>query len=74
MPILNVLLWEGRSLEQKRALAEKLTQDMVTIAKVPSESVVITFSDFSKSDWAEGGMLASDKIRIAPPAEDSSFV
>lgn len=66
MPVLNVLLWEGRSVEQKRALAERLTQDMVEIAKVPAESVVITFSDFAKSDWAEGGTLASDKIRIAP--------
>lgn len=66
MPVLNVLLWEGRSVEQKRALAERLTQDMVEIAKVPAESVVITFSDFAKSDWAEGGMLASDKVRIAP--------
>lgn len=66
MPVLNVLLWEGRSVEQKRALAERLTQDMVEIAKVPAESVVITFSDFAKSDWAEGGVLASDKIRIAP--------
>lgn len=64
MPILNVLLWEGRSVEQKRALAERLTQDMVEIAKVPAQSVVITFSDFAKSDWAEGGALASDKIQI----------
>lgn len=67
MPILNVLLWEGRTVEQKRALAERLTQDMVDIAKVPAESVVITFSDFVKSDWAEGGLLASDKIRIQVP-------
>ena len=64
MPVLNVLLWEGRSVEQKRELARRLTQDMVEIAKVPEASVVITFSDFAKSDWAEGGALASDKIRI----------
>lgn len=64
MPILNVLLWEGRSADQKRALAERLTQDMVEIAKVPAQSVVITFSDFAKSDWAEAGVLASDKVQI----------
>ncbi|MCI8477889.1 MAG: 4-oxalocrotonate tautomerase [Oscillospiraceae bacterium] len=64
MPVIHVLLWEGRSVEQKRALAEKLTQDMVDIAKVPTESVVVTFQDFAKTDWAEGGALAADKIRI----------
>lgn len=64
MPVINVLLWEGRTIEQKRELAKKLTEDMVAIAKVPEKSVVITFSDFAKSDWAEAGMLASDKIQI----------
>lgn len=62
MPIINIMLWEGRTLEQKRQLAKKLTEDMVAIAQVPPESVTITFSDFSKSDWASGGFLASDKV------------
>lgn len=64
MPVINVMLWEGRTVEQKRKLAEKLTEDIVAIAKVPQQSVVITFSDFAKSDWAEAGMLASDKIQF----------
>ena len=64
MPVINVLLWEGRTTEQKRELAERLTQDMVDVAKVPKDSVVITFSDYAKSDWAEGGLLASDNIRL----------
>ena len=64
MPIVQVMLWEGRDLDQKRQMAEKLTDCMVDIAKVPRDSVVVTFQDFKKSDWAEGGLLASDKIRI----------
>ena len=64
MPIIHVQLWEGRTVEQKRELAAKLTADIVEIAKVPQQSVVVTFSDFAKSDWAEAGMLASDKIQI----------
>ena len=64
MPIVNVLLWEGRDTEQKKRMAEEMTNCMVEIAKVPKDSVVITFQDFPKSDWAEGGVLASEKIRI----------
>ena len=64
MPIVNVLLWEGRTVEQKRELAARITQDLVEVAKVPQASVVVTFQDYPKSDWAENGMLASDKIQM----------
>lgn len=64
MPIINVMLWEGREHEQKKLIAQKITDCMVEIAKVPKDSVVVTFQDYKKSDWAEGGVLASEKIRI----------
>ncbi len=68
MPVVNVMLWEGRTVEQKRELAASITESVVEIGKCPRESVVVTFSDFQKSDWAEGGYLAIDKVRY--PKED----
>ncbi|MEL7610131.1 MAG: tautomerase family protein [Bacillota bacterium] len=65
MPIINVHLWEGRTVEQKRQLAAKFTEVIVEVGAVPVDSVIVTFSDYAKSDWAEGGYLASDKLRIS---------
>ncbi len=62
MPFINVMLWEGRTVEQKRELTNEITESVVEIAKVPRESVIISFSDYKKSDWAIGGSLASDKF------------
>ena len=64
MPVIHVMLWEGRDLDQKRMIAKQITDTMVNVAKVPPESVVVSFQDFAKSNWAEGGLLASDKIRL----------
>ena len=64
MPIVQVMLWKGRDNEQKKLMAEQLTDCMVNVAKVPRDSVIVTFQDYEKSDWAEGGILASEKIRI----------
>ena len=63
MPIVHVLLWEGRSTEQKARMARRITDCLVEEAKVPTQSVIVTFQDFCKSDWSEGGAMASEKIR-----------
>jgi 4-oxalocrotonate tautomerase len=60
MPFIHVRLFEGRSIEQKRAFAEALTQDAVTHLKCKPEAVDIVFDDVKKSDWASAGRLASD--------------
>ena len=57
MPIVTVDMWEGRSKEQKRKLAEALTNDMVDIAGTKAEHVTVIFRDVKKSDWAIGGKL-----------------
>lgn len=64
MPVIHVLLWEGRDTDQKRRIAQEMTRTMVEVAKVPADSVVVTFQDFARSNWAEGGSLASEKVRL----------
>lgn len=61
MPILRVEMWEGRTLEQKRELAEVLTRETARIAGCPPESIYLIFEDIKKENWAAGGRLCSEK-------------
>jgi 4-oxalocrotonate tautomerase len=55
MPVITVEWYEGRSPEQKKEIAEKLTDLMVEVGKTPREHVWIRFVDSPKSEWAMGG-------------------
>ena len=57
MPIVTIEWYEGRSPEQKRELAEKLTDLMVDVGKTEREHVWIRFVDSPKSEWAMGGEI-----------------
>ena len=61
MPTIRVELFEGRTNEQKRALAMELTQACVRAIGSSPDSVDVLFFDVPKSDWASGGTLWSDK-------------
>jgi 4-oxalocrotonate tautomerase len=57
MPIVTIEWYEGRSPEQKKELAEKLTDLLVDVGKTQREHVWIRFSDSPKSEWAIGGEI-----------------
>ena len=61
MPVINVQLFEGRTVEQKRAYAKALTDASVQVLGIDPGAVDVIFSDVKKSDWATGGVLFSDK-------------
>ena len=67
MPTINVQMFAGRTLEQKRALAKALTEATVKTLGGSPEAVDIIFTDVQRSDWATAGVLWSDKTP-APPA------
>ncbi len=60
MPVVIVEMWEGRTIEQKKQLAEGITSSLVKIG-VPQEAVHIIIKDNPKHNWATGGKLASEK-------------
>lgn len=60
MPTIRVELFEGRTVEQKRALAEALTEATVRTLGGSPASVDILFFDIARHDWATGGKLWSD--------------
>jgi 4-oxalocrotonate tautomerase len=68
MPLIRVELFEGRSVEQKRALAQALTEAAVRTLGCAPGAVDVMLFDVARSDWATGGELWSDKASAAPPA------
>ena len=71
MPAIHVELFEGRTVEQKRALAQALTDAVVKTLGGSPEAVDIVFRDVARHDWATGGRLWSDRTPAAtPPAQD----
>lgn len=67
MPTIRVELFEGRSVEQKRALAKELTEACVRVLGGSADGIDVIFSDVARHDWATGGVLWSDKA-AAPKA------
>ena len=55
MPVVTIEWYEGRSAEQKREIAEKVTEAISEVGKTPREQVWIRFVDSPKSEWAIGG-------------------
>jgi 4-oxalocrotonate tautomerase len=68
MPTIHVEMFAGRTLEQKRALAQALTQATVQTLGGSADAVDIIFTDVMRHDWATGGRLWSDAAAPAPPA------
>jgi len=60
MPMITVEWLEGRTTQQKRALAHAITQAFIETAQVPKEQVWIVFEDVKRTDWAMGGKLVGD--------------
>ena len=61
MPVIQVSLLEGRTTEQKRKLAKRITDAMVEEAGARAEGVVVTFVDLPRDSYSSGGVLMCDK-------------
>jgi 4-oxalocrotonate tautomerase len=61
MPIIQIELFEGRTVEQKRKLVAEVTDAVVRSLSASPESVRIILRDMAKHDFAVGGVLAIDK-------------
>ncbi len=53
MPHVIIKMYPGRSEEQKAKLAEKIVDDVVTIAKCEEKSVSVALEEIKPEDWAE---------------------
>jgi len=61
MPIINVNLLEGRSVEAKRKFAAELTKVTCECFDIPAERVRVILNDMKPENFAVAGVLAADK-------------
>ena len=61
MPLVQITMLTGRTADQKRKLAERITDAMVEEAGARKEAVVVAFHEVSKESYASGGVLMADK-------------
>ena len=66
MPTIRVEMFTGRTLEQKRAFAQALTEAAQRTLGASPDSVDVIFVDVEKHNWATAGQLWSDKAPSKP--------
>ena len=60
MPCVNIRLAGTLSVEQKRRIAEEITDTLERVAEKPGRYVVIAFDEMPDENWAFAGRLLSD--------------
>lgn len=61
MPIVQVTMLAGRTSDQKRKIAKRITDALVEDGGARREGIVIAFNEVSKESYASGGELMADK-------------
>jgi 4-oxalocrotonate tautomerase len=61
MPLIQVTMLEGRTADQKRKIAQRITEVLVEEGGARREAVVVAFHEVSKESYASGGVLMADK-------------
>ena len=63
MPHVQITWVAGRTPEQKRKLAERITQALVEDGRAKRENIHVSFVDVPPTDYAESGVVVADQTR-----------
>lgn len=72
MPVVRVSFYEGRSREQKREIAEAITETLVRVAGSKREAVNVLFDCFTREDWVIGGAPEYARPGVSPEESDEA--
>ena len=61
MPVVTVQLWEGRTLEQKRALVAAITEALVEYAGANPDDLHVILQEIPHENWGRAGVLGVDR-------------
>ena len=61
MPMVQITMLEGRTAEQKRKIAQRITDVLVEEAGTKREGIMIAVNEVSKESYSSGGVLMIDK-------------
>ncbi|HXX96418.1 MAG TPA: tautomerase family protein [Candidatus Bathyarchaeia archaeon] len=60
MPVIQITISQGRSVEQKREIVKVLTKETARIMKTEEDKVRILIYEVSKENWGNAGILGLD--------------
>lgn len=60
MPVIQITISQGRSVEQKRELIRVLTRETARIMNTEEEKVRILIYEVSEENWGNAGVLGLD--------------
>jgi len=60
MPVIQITISQGRSVDQKRELVTALTRETARIMKTEQEKVRILIYEVTKENWGNAGILGLD--------------
>lgn len=63
MPMIQITMLQGRTAEQKRKIAKRVTDVLIEEAGVPREAVMVAFHEVSMESFALAGELMIDKSK-----------
>ena len=63
MPVIQITMSAGRTVEQKRELVSTLTREAARILDTKQESIRILIYEVAGENWGNAGILGSDMKR-----------
>ncbi len=63
MPFVIVEMWEGRTVEQKRALVKAITDAMIEHAGAKPDHLHVVIHESALHNWGRAGVLGSDEAK-----------
>jgi len=61
MPLVQITMLAGRTADQKRKIARRITDALVEEAGAKREAIIVAFHEVSRESYASGGELMIDK-------------
>ncbi len=69
MPIIEMHLMEGRSVEQKRAVAEAIAEAVTRTLGVKPDQVRLLITEHKLEEFSVGGVTAGKRLELAAERE-----
>ncbi|HKI25641.1 MAG TPA: 2-hydroxymuconate tautomerase [Candidatus Sulfotelmatobacter sp.] len=61
MPMVQITMLTGRTADQKRKIAKRITDVLAEEAGAKREAIIIAFHEVTKENYAHGGELLIDR-------------
>ena len=60
MPVIQITMSQGRSVEQKRELVSVLTKEVARILQTKEHAIRVLIYEVSNQNWGDAGVLGLD--------------